>query len=286
MQAISIPLIALSVYLSTMHISAVFASPQYEPRAAAEVITSCTVDNVVALTFDDGPSDYMEDVVNKLKAVGGKGTFFINGNNGRSINNEPLPTYIKYAYDNGFQLGSHTWEHKDLATLGREEINNQMSLTEEAIHKIIGVTPAFTRPPYGSYNDLVLEVASQRRQSLVNWDFDSQDSENSPVETQKAAYDQLIAKHPKSILSLEHDTIQSSSAEVLPYAIEKLQAAGYKFVTVAECLSKAPYLDGSGGSNGDQGGSGGAGGWPQGGEGERGHETWKQHRRAIRKMIH
>lgn len=59
MRAISIPLVALSLYLSTMQTPAVFASPQHENRAAAQVITSCTVDNVVALTFDDGPSDYM-----------------------------------------------------------------------------------------------------------------------------------------------------------------------------------------------------------------------------------
>ena len=63
----------------------------------------------------------------------------------------------------------------------------------EAIQRITGAVPAFMRPrastsptlssffsvflpfavvAYGNYNDLMLTVAGQRGQSVVNWDFE------------------------------------------------------------------------------------------------------------------
>ncbi|CAK5272901.1 unnamed protein product, partial [Mycena citricolor] len=77
---------------------------------------------------------------------------------------------------------------------------------ELALSRIIGVTPAFMRPPYGNYNDLVREAAFIRNQSLVIWDFDSGDSTGSTVTQSEAVYDQVVAAHPSNILALNHET--------------------------------------------------------------------------------
>jgi peptidoglycan/xylan/chitin deacetylase (PgdA/CDA1 family) len=56
------------------------ARPQHnEKRAANSIINSCTVPGVVALTFDDGPYLYTQDIVNQLNAAGLHATFFQNG---------------------------------------------------------------------------------------------------------------------------------------------------------------------------------------------------------------
>jgi len=127
-----------------------------ETRATG-VITSCKKPNVVALTFDDGPYDYLQDIVNALRDVGGKGTFFFNGNNWRCIYDDAMVKRVKYAFDNGFQVASHTWSHPHLSRLNEGQIHSEMSQTEDAIRKITGAQVAFTRPPYGDYNDLVLK---------------------------------------------------------------------------------------------------------------------------------
>ncbi|KDR81985.1 hypothetical protein GALMADRAFT_240389 [Galerina marginata CBS 339.88] len=212
-----------------------------ERRARAQVFTHCTVPNTVALTFDDGPYLYTYDIVNALDAAGAKGTFFVNGNNYNCIYNTDVRARLKYAYDHGHMIGSHTWAHKDLTTLTWDQIHDEMWRVEQAVQRITGAYPAFMRPPYGNYNDLVLDASGIRGQSVIIWDFDSQDSLGASVQTSKNLYTSTIANHPSTILALNHETIETTAHQVLPFAIQKLQAAGYRLVTLAECLGKPAY---------------------------------------------
>jgi peptidoglycan/xylan/chitin deacetylase (PgdA/CDA1 family) len=103
-------------------------------------------------------------------------------------------------------VASHTWAHKDLTTLSEEDINSEMGRVEEALERIIGVKPAFTRPPYGNFNDLVRQVADSRGQKLVTWDFDSGDSTGSSAEQSIQSYQALADQHPSTVLALNHET--------------------------------------------------------------------------------
>jgi peptidoglycan/xylan/chitin deacetylase (PgdA/CDA1 family) len=103
-------------------------------------------------------------------------------------------------------VASHTWAHKDLTTLSAEDINSEMGRVEEALERIIGVKPAFTRPPYGNINDLVRQVADARGQKLVTWDFDSGDSTGSSAEQSIQDYQNLADQHPSTVLALNHET--------------------------------------------------------------------------------
>ncbi|PPQ69529.1 hypothetical protein CVT26_001787 [Gymnopilus dilepis] len=212
-----------------------------EKRANAKVYSSCTVPNTVALTFDDGPWVYEYDVVKALDAAGAKGTFFVNGNNYECIYNTDEMNRLKYVHDHGHMLGSHTWAHKDLTTLTWDQIHDEMWRVEQALSRIVGVYPAFMRPPYGNYNDLVLQASAIRGQSIAMWDFDSQDSVGASVQTSKNLYTSAIARHPSTLLPLNHETIETTVHQVLPFAIQQLQAAGYRLVTLADCLGLPAY---------------------------------------------
>ena len=169
---------------------------------------------------------------------------------------------MKYVYDQGHQVASHTWSHPDLTTLNPTQIDTEFSRIELALKRLLGVTPKFMRPPYGSYNNNVREVAYKRGQKLVLWDFDSGDSTGSTASQSKKKYDDLVAKKPNNILALNHEVYsaslfflgialwtpidrghftESTAYTVLPYAIKLLKANGYKLVTVAECLGTSPY---------------------------------------------
>jgi len=207
----------------------------------AQVYTRCTQPNTAALTFDDGPWVYLYDVSKALVAANATGTFFFNGNNYECIYNADEIKRVKYAYDKGHQVASHTWAHLDLTTLTWDQIHDEMWRVELALQRILGVVPAFMRPPYGNYNDLVRQASAIRGQSLVIWDFDSGDSVGATPAQSKASYDQLIAGHPSTILALNHETIETTVHQLLPYAISKLQNAGYRLVSLAECVGKNPY---------------------------------------------
>ncbi|KAF8072279.1 hypothetical protein FPV67DRAFT_930193 [Lyophyllum atratum] len=208
---------------------------------AAQVITSCTVNNTVALAFDDGPSQYLQHISDILVAKNATGTFFVNGLNYDCIYDPEPAAWVKYAYDAGHQIGSHTWHHLHLIKLNETAVTAEFSRTALAIQQITGAFPAFTRPPYGEYNQLVQQVAQAQGQTLVTWDFDSADSIGDSAKQSQALYAAQVLKHPVNMLTLNHDVYKSTAYKLLPYAINKLQDAGYKLVTVAECLGRTPY---------------------------------------------
>ncbi|GLB40766.1 putative carbohydrate esterase family 4 protein [Lyophyllum shimeji] len=210
-------------------------------RSLAQVITKCTVPNTAALTFDDGPYVYLYNVSKALIAADAKGTFFFNGNNWGCIYAEDAAKRVKYAYDKGHQVASHTWSHAHLTNLTWDQLHDEFWRVEQALQRITGVVPAFARPPYGEYNDLVREVAGMRGQTLVNWDFDSGDSVGKTAAQSNKAYDELAAAQPDTVLALNHEVYQQTAQVVVPHAIATLQKAGYKLVTVAECLDMEPY---------------------------------------------
>ncbi|KAG8912872.1 Carbohydrate esterase 4 protein [Tulasnella sp. 417] len=202
----------------------------------APVYTACTVPSTVAITFDDGPYIWNTEIVNTLAQFNALATFFFNGNNYQCIYSPENEERLKIAYAAGHQIASHTWSHSDWTTLSNDQLMTEMTRTDEALTKILGVKPAFVRPPYGAYNEASTEVAAANGQSIVIWDFDSGDSAGASVEQMETTYQNTINEGPSSILTLNHETYDSTAHEVLPFALAALQAKGYNFVTVAECL--------------------------------------------------
>jgi len=210
-------------------------------RRGANVYTSCQAPKTIALTFDDGPYVFGHDLVDILSGKGVKATFFVNGNNWRCIYDQDMRNNVKYAYDKGHLIGSHTWGHLDLTTLSWDQIHDQMWRTEQAIMRITGAYPAHMRPPYGNYNDLVLQAAQIRGQDVFLWDFDNQDSTGATPQTSHQLYDAAISQQVNNLIALNHETYSTTVYDVVGYAIDHLQAAGYQFATVAECLGLPAY---------------------------------------------
>ncbi|KAJ8081854.1 hypothetical protein PM082_007700 [Marasmius tenuissimus] len=92
------------------------------------------------------------------------------------IYNEAEVGRVQRTYAKGHQIASHTWAHAHLNSLSKDQITSEFTRSQDAIEKITGAKVAFTRPPYGEYNDVVEQVASEQNQALVLWDFDSADS--------------------------------------------------------------------------------------------------------------
>jgi hypothetical protein len=117
------------------------------------------------------------------------------------------------------------------------------------------------RPPFGSVNNIVEEVAGELGQKIVTWNFDSQDSVPVPANESIALYTNLINSGISSFIALNHETYSTfpsflpggkklnlafgadtSVFVVLPAVLKLLQGKNYNLVTVAECLGMEPYL--------------------------------------------
>ncbi|KAF9130664.1 hypothetical protein BGW39_002806 [Mortierella sp. 14UC] len=217
---------------------AVFSRAVSEAAAGVKLVYKCTVPNTMAITFDDGPFEYTKQILKIFKDKKAKATFFVNGDNNGKITD--YADAVKQAYNEGHQIASHTWDHKDLTTLNKDQINAEMSVLDDAIRKIIGVAPTYMRPPYGSINDNVAKIIGAKY-TIVIWSQDTNDwrHESDWKKSLKVYQDHVKKASGKGgDIYLQHETIKLTALELAPRAIKYAQDRNWKLVTVGECLGK------------------------------------------------
>ncbi len=176
---------------------------------------------VVALTFDDGPSIYTQDILNILNKYGVNATFFVLGNK-VSMYKETL----KYALKQGCEIGNHSYNHKWMIKLNENELKAQIEDTQNIIKKELGYTPTSLRPTYGSIND---KIKNYSNFNIVLWNIDTLDWKiKNPKEIARRAL-----KADDGDIILMHD-IHKQTVNSLELIIPKLLKDGFQFVTISE----------------------------------------------------
>jgi peptidoglycan/xylan/chitin deacetylase (PgdA/CDA1 family) len=119
-----------------------------------EGIYPCVEPGTIAITYDDGPYIYTNDVLDQFASYHMKATFFITGNNlGKGAIDDastPWPAVIQRMIAEGHQVASHTWSHQDLSAITQQQRFDQMVHNEMALRNIIQKFPTYMRPPYSS----------------------------------------------------------------------------------------------------------------------------------------
>lgn len=205
-----------------------------------QVITSCETPGTIALTFDDGPWRYTNDLLDLLEREGARATFFVCGGNMAEdqITGYGHPQILRRMFSAGHQIGSHTWAHPDLATLSEDGVRQQMFLNEQALVGVLGLLPTYFRPPYLSWAPLTLETMAQLGYHVVSVNLDTLDWQGDYDAARQTFLAALDAADPSwnSELVLSHDIHEHTVFELAEYMIDQARAHGYKLVTVGECL--------------------------------------------------
>lgn len=210
-------------------------------------IYDCTEANVVALTYDDGPYLYTNQLLDTLKQYGFKATFFMTGNNlhkGPIDETEPYPTIIRRMIAEGHQVASHTWSHYSLSNITSDMRKQQMVKNERAIANIIGKYPTYMRPPYSQCSQASGCWADMKALGYhrVYFDLDTQDYLNpNTIQNSKDIVAQILGTTgANDYLSIQHDLVQQSVANLSPFYFDLIKQRGWKGVTAGECLGDAP----------------------------------------------
>lgn len=194
--------------------------PDSSPKSSG---TDCRTNQCVALTFDDGPGPYTNQLLDYLSAYNAKATFYLVGS--RVVQNTAV---VSRMAREGHEIGNHSWNHADLTTLSEQDIRAQIIRTNESIRLATRneVYPASFRPPYGAYNKRVITGTGY---NPVMWDVDTLDwYYRNPERIVKLA---LTAKAGDIILL--HD-IHPTTVQSVPEILRQLTAKGFVFVTVGE----------------------------------------------------
>ncbi|KAK6353943.1 hypothetical protein TWF730_008363 [Orbilia blumenaviensis] len=221
-----------------------------------EPIYECRTRGQVALTFDDGPYKYTEDLLNILKAAKVNATFFITGSNLEkgAIDNPDLPwaSLIRRMDREGHQIATHNWANPNIDifpdSLRRQEIHR----LEYAFSKILGKIPTYirpptyTRPPDSSCGNSCLATLKELGYHVVYFDLDTEDYTHNLVGqiegSIQIALERIYGTNPKksSILSIAHDIYQRSVTMLTIEMLKAIKAKGFEGVTVGKCLGDSP----------------------------------------------
>lgn len=177
---------------------------------------------MIALTFDDGPGEYTEELINCLVENNAKATFFMLGQNV-----EAYPEISKELSDAGMELGNHSYSHPDLVTIGAEAAAQQVSNTDAALKAATGFEATVMRPPGGSFNDSVKAAIDH---PLIIWSIDTRDW---ATKSEDQTYQVVMDNAQDGSVVLMHD-IHEWSVKAAIRMIPDLIAKGFKLVTVSE----------------------------------------------------
>lgn len=184
---------------------------------------------MIALTFDDGPSDETAKILDVLAQYGGKATFCVQG-----INVEKYAETIKRAVAEGHEIASHTWNHKKLTELSATNVRSQLTRTNDAVREVTGgYEIKVLRPPYGSVNKTVRNICAEMDMVIAHWKVDTLDWE---TRSASKTYRAIVKGAKNGVIVLCHD-LYSSTASAIAQAVPELVEQGYQLVTVSELLS-------------------------------------------------
>lgn len=195
-------------------------------------------DNRVALTFDCAWSDDdVDDIIKILKSHECGATFFVTGKWA-----EQYQGTVNKLYREGFEIGSHSYNHDDYTKMSAGEIESDMEKCDKAITKATGYKPILCRAPSGAYNDTVVRTVEGSGRYCIQWSVDGIDYiETTPEEI----YSRIVEKTQAGDIILLHCGTEHT-AEALVYILDTLSEK-YEIVSVSELIYKDNYvIDGNG----------------------------------------
>ncbi|WP_284140566.1 polysaccharide deacetylase family protein [Virgibacillus sp. LDC-1] len=179
-------------------------------------------DGYVAITFDDGPSNYTKQIVDTLTSYQVGGTFFFTG-----LNVSKHPSAVRYVHDNGYSIGNHSMNHKDFTTLNKHKQSAELLDANKLIEKITNEKVVLFRPPYGAKNEETVNLVKANNGKVVLWNNDPEDWRTRQADKILQAIQQTDVSG--SIILL-HET--KPVLQALPAIIEYLTEQNLKIISL------------------------------------------------------
>jgi peptidoglycan/xylan/chitin deacetylase (PgdA/CDA1 family) len=188
----------------------------------------------VALTFDDGPGPYTQQLVGVLNRLGVHATFFAIGEEERYFS---AGTILELR--SGDVVGDHTETHPMMASLSAHDQYEELFEQIARIELLGGPRPRLFRPPYGSFDATTFRLLHRLRLLMVLWSTDTSDYTLPGV--QAIVHSALAGAHPGAII-LMHDAggDRSETIAALPTIVAGLRRRGLQPVTIPRLMLDDP----------------------------------------------
>lgn len=188
-----------------------------------------------ALSFDAawGAED-TDEILSILKKHNVHVTFFMTGGWVSSY-----PDVVKKLKEAGHDLGNHSENHKQMSQLSLEDCKKEIQSVHDRVKELTGTEMCLFRPPYGDYNNTLIEAANSLGYHAIQWDVDSLDWKDYGVDS--IVNTVLNHKHlGNGSIILCHNGAKYT-AKALDALITGLKDKGYELVKISDLIYKENY---------------------------------------------
>ncbi len=192
-------------------------------------------DKKVALSFDAAwGNEDTKKIMDILKKHDIHVTFFMTGGWVESF-----PEDVKMIAEAGHDLGNHSENHKQMSQLSKEECVEEIMKVHERVKELTGKEMTLFRPPYGDYNDTLIDVVSECNYHTIQWDVDSLDWKDYGADS----IIKTVCEHKhlgNGSIILCHNGAKYT-AQALDTLITNLKGQGYEIVPISELIYTENY---------------------------------------------
>ena len=228
--SLSIIAIALALVVAFTNAGTVYFGYAYRLVPIYSVDTN---EKRVALTFDAAwGSDKTLKILDLLKSEDVLGTFFLVG-----FWVESNADKVKQIYDAGFDIGTHSNTHPKMSTLSKSQITHELETSMKLIRDITGEKVTLFRPPFGDYNDNLINVAGSLGLKTIQWDVDSLDWKG-------LSANEILTRVKTSVKNGSIILFHNNSdhiLEAIPLVVSYLKSQGYSMVKLSQLVYQDDY---------------------------------------------
>ncbi len=192
-------------------------------------------DKKIAISFDAAwGADDTDELLRILKENDVKTTFFMCG---YWIDKYP-DEVLKIAL-NGHDLGNHSDTHPHMSKLSKDSIKNEINTAHQKVKDLTGIEMELFRPPFGEYNNNVIQAADECGYYTIQWDVDSLDWKELGEEHEIDKVLNHKSLKDGSIILFHNDA--KYTPLVLDRIIKGLKEKGYEIVPISELIMREGY---------------------------------------------
>ncbi len=189
----------------------------------------------IAVSFDAAwGADDTDELLRILSENDVKATFFLCGHWV-----EKYPEEVKKIAADGHDLGNHSATHPHMSQISAEQISQELQSCHQSVKELTGLEMELFRPPFGEYDNHVIETASANGYYTVQWDVDSLDWKELGAE---AELNQVLNhKHlgNGSIILFHNDA--KYTPQVLDSILKGLKEKGFEIVPISELILREDF---------------------------------------------
>lgn len=190
-------------------------------------------EKVVSISFDAAwGNEQTQTLIDILADKCVKATFFLVG-----FWAEKYPESVKAIFEAGHDVGNHSDTHPHLPKLEKNKVIAQIEDCNKKIEAAGAPRPILFRPPYGDYNNCVVESTNELNMHCIQWDVDSLDWKDPTPEDMIKRIKSKIK--PGSIILMHNGAKNTPVA--LPKIIDTIKSEGYEIVPISQLIYKENY---------------------------------------------